>query len=293
MCTVRQTMTPTPDFSAEAKVVADAMRLADFVVVGAGAGLSASAGYDYEGPMFKNAFADFIKKYGITDGYGGGFYPYPTPNEFWAFFSRLIYLYRYTDPPKDTYKLLLMLLEGKDYFVITTNVDHCFQKAGFDKKRLFYTQGDYGLWQCSKPCSDKTYDNREVVARMVKEQKDCAVPQYLLPVCPLCGAPMTTNLRCDDKFAEDDGWREARDRYHAFLDKAAGKNTLFLELGVGYDTPGVIKYPFWRMTAENPSARFISVNIGETFVPGEIADRSLVVKGDIHLLLSEALSPSK
>ena len=281
------------------KALADA----DAVVIGAGAGLSTSAGFVYNGERFEKYFSDFAEKYGFQDMYSGGFYPYSTPEELWAYWSRYIWINRYTDAPKPVYEKLLELVRNQDYFVLTTNVDHCFQKAGFDKKRLFYTQGDYGLWQCSEPCRDKTYDNEETVRKMVGAQgfviaEDGAltlpegvtlkrtVPTELLPHCPVCGKPMTMNLRSDDRFVEDEGWHRAAERYENFLRTRGGK-LLFLELGVGYNTPGIIKYPFWRMTAQHPDAVYACVNYGEAACPKEIKDRAICLEGDIGAILRE------
>ena len=252
----------------------------DAVVIGAGAGLSTSAGFVYSGERFEKYFSDFGKRYGFKDMYSGGFYPYKTPEEMWAYWSRYILINRYTDAPKPVYNELFDLVKDKDYFVITTNVDHCFQKAGFDKKRLFYTQGDYGLFQCSAPCHDKTYENEEIVRRMVEEQKDMRIPTGLIPKCPVCGEPMTMNLRSDDKFVEDEGWHEAAARYENFLRTRTGK-VLFLELGVGYNTPGIIKYPFRQMTAKNPWATYACVNYSEAVCPKEIQDRAICIDADI------------
>ena len=202
---------------------------ADAVVIGAGAGLSASAGFVYDGERFEHHFSDFAQKYGFQDMYSGGFYPYSTQEEFWAYWSRYIFVNRYMDPPKPVYHNLLELVKGKDYFVITTNVDHCFQKAGFDKKRLFYTQGDYGLWQCSEPCHQGTYDNKAVVRQMVEEQRDMRVPSELIPRCPRCGKPMSMNLRADDTFVQDEGWYAAARRYEDFIRRHSGGAVLYLE----------------------------------------------------------------
>ena len=275
----------------------------DAVVIGAGAGLSTSAGFIYKGERFEAVFSDFARKYGFNDMYSGGFYPYETPEEFWAYWSRYIWINRYMDAPKPVYDALLRLVKDKDYFVLTTNVDHCFQKAGFDKNRLFYTQGDYGLFQCSKPCHDKTYENEETVRNLVEAQGFVIgennaltlpggapplmrVPSALLPKCPVCGKPMTMNLRADDKFVEDEGWREAAARYESFLRTRKGKN-LFLELGVGFNTPVIIKYPFWQMTAKNPAATYACVNYGEAFTLEEIKDRSICIDGDIGDVLTK------
>ena len=260
----------------------------DAVVIGAGAGLSTSAGFVYSGERFEKHFSDFEKKYSFHDMYSGGFYPYQTKEEFWAYWSRYIFVNRYTDAPKPVYNELFDLVKDKDYFVITTNVDHCFQKAGFEKKRLFYTQGDYGLFQCSVPCHDKTYENEEIIRRMVEEQKDMRIPAGLLPKCPVCGEPMTMNLRSDDNFVEDEGWHEAAARYENFLRTRTGR-ILFLELGVGYNTPVIIKYPFWQMTAINPDATYACINYGEAVTLDEIADRSICIDGDIGEVIEKLL----
>ena len=269
------------DCSARTEKLRAALDEADAVVIGAGAGLSTSAGFTYDGERFRKYFADFEAKYGFHDMYSGGFYPYASPEEHWAYWSRYILINRYTDAPKPVYENLLRLVKDKDYFVITTNVDHCFQKAGFDKKRLFYTQGDYGLFQCSEPCCRETWDNEAIIRQMVAEQKDMKIPSALVPRCPHCGKPLTMNLRADDSFVEDEGWHAAAERYANFLRTREGQKILFLELGVGYNTPVIIKYPFWQMTAKNPRATYACINRGEAFCPAEIADRAVCIDGDI------------
>ena len=249
----------------------------DAVVIGAGAGLSTAAGFTYTGERFEKYFSDFAAKYGIQDMYSGGFYPFATPEEHWAYWSRYIWVNRYMDAPKPVYKDLLALVRDKDYFVITTNVDHCFQKAGFDKKRLFYTQGDYGLFQCSEPCCQETFDNEAVIREMMERQKDMKIPTELLPVCPHCGKPLTMNLRSDNKFVEDEGWHRAAERYENFLRTREGGRILFLELGVGYNTPVIIKYPFWQMTAKNPSATYACINQGQAMCPREIQQQAICI----------------
>ncbi len=251
------------------------------MVIGAGAGLSAAAGFTYDAERFERHFSDFARKYGIEDMYSGGFYPFPTQEEFWAYWSRYIFINRYQDAPKPVYENLLRLADGKDYFVITTNVDHCFQKAGFDKKRLFYTQGDYGLFQCSEPCCQETFDNEAVIREMVRRQEDMKVPTELLPVCPHCGRPLTMNLRCDDTFVEDEGWHKAAERYENFLRTRAGQNILFLELGVGFNTPAIIKYPFWRMTEKHPAAVYACINQGQAVCPPEIEQQAICLRAGI------------
>ena len=276
----------TGNYSDEIKRLKKAIEEADVVVIGAGAGLSTSAGFTYSGERFEKHFADFGKKYGFKDMYSGGFYPFDTPEEMWAYWSKFIYVNRYMDAPKPVYDHLLEIVKNKDYFVITTNVDHCFQKAGFDKKRLFYTQGDYGLFQCSEPCQNKTYENEEMVRAMVEQQKDMKILTALIPKCPNCGKPLTMNLRSDDKFVEDEGWHEAAARYHDFLNRHDGK-VLFLELGVGYNTPGIIKYPFWQMTAQNPDATYACLNYGEAVCPEDIKKQSICIDGDIGQVIEE------
>jgi len=276
---------------------------ADAVMIGAGAGLSTSAGFIYSGERFEKYFSDFAAKYRFADMYSGGFYPYATQEEFWAYWSRYIWVNRYMDAPKPVYEELFRLVKDKDYFVITTNVDHCFQKAGFDKKRLFYTQGDYGLFQCSEPCHGKTYENEEMIRAMVLSQGwvigennelvlpegaalKMAVPTQLLPVCPVCGKPLTMNLRSDNKFVEDEGWHQAAERYENFLRTRGGK-MLFMELGVGYNTPVIIKYPFWNMTGKNPNAVYTCINYGEAVCPEQIRGQSICIDGDIGKVLAD------
>ena len=282
----------TGNYSDKIERLRDAFDAADAVVIGAGAGLSASAGFVYTGERFEKYFSDFAARYGFQDMYTGGFYPYAAPEEYWAYWSRYIYINRYMDAPKPVYEALLALVRDRDYFVITTNVDHCFQKAGFDKERLFYTQGDYGLFQCSTPCRQETFDNETVIRQMMERQKEMRVPAELLPVCPHCGKPMTMNLRSDNRFVEDEGWHRAAGRYENFLQTRRGQRILFLELGVGYNTPGIIKYPFWHMTAENPQAVYACVNYGEAACPKEIVERSICIDGDIGEVISALLDKS-
>lgn len=286
MCSKTATENFTLACWAEIRRLQVARDRAECVLIGAGAGLSTAAGYTYDGKRFQQLFGDFRQAYGFRDMYSGGFFPYPDPESYWAYWSRYILCNRYTTPPKDTYSGLLRLVQDKDYFVLTTNVDHCFQKAGFDKARLFYTQGDYGLFQCSVPCHSATYDNREVVEQMVERQRDLRIPTDLVPRCPICGAPMTMNLRCDDRFVEDRGWHAAARQYTDYLARHKGKRILLLELGVGDNTPGIIKYPFWRLTRQEKQATFASINVCQSPLPPQIRDQSIVIKADIHSVLS-------
>ena len=291
----------TPDCS-QPEQLKKALHEADAVIIGAGAGLSTSAGFTYAGERFRTYFSDFASKYGFTDMYSGGFYPYPTMEEYWAYWSRYIYINRYQNAPKPVYDTLFRLVQDKDHFVITTNVDHCFQKAGFDKKRLFYTQGDYGLFQCSEPCCQETFDNEALIRQMVEAQGyvlapdgqltvpentilKTHIPSELVPHCPHCGKLLTMNLRSDDSFVEDAGWHAAAERYSEFLRRHEGQKILFLELGVGGNNPVIIKYPFWQMTAKNPNAAYVCINQGQAVCPQEIERQSVCINADIGQVL--------
>ena len=271
---------------------------AESIVIGAGAGLSTSAGFTYSGERFNKYFFDFAREYGISDIYSGGFYPFPDAETRWGWWARHIYFNRYVDAPKPVYKELLSLVKDKDYFVITTNVDHQFQKAGFDKKRLFYIQGDYGLFQSVNPEIRKTYDNEEWVMKAMEAEgfvKDengiftvpedgkisMAIPIELIPTCPDDGSAMTTNLRADYSFVEDDGWHKANEAYNEFIRSHKDAKTLYLELGVGANTPVIIKYPFWQFVKNNENAAYACINYGEAFCPEAIEDRSICIDGDI------------
>ena len=283
----KKMMKYTSDHSAEIDRLKKEIDTADAIVIGVGAGLSTAAGFTYSGERFKKYFSDFEEKYGFHDMYTGGFFPFETPEEMWAYWSRFIYCNRYMDIDNGTYKKLFKIMKDKNYFVITTNVDHQFQKSGFDKSRLFYTQGDYGLFQCSEPCCQKTYDNEEIIKDMIEFQENMRIPTELVPKCPKCGKPMTINLRSDDKFAEDNGWYDASRRYGEFLRNTDGQHILFLELGVGFNTPAIIKFPFWKMTAKNKNSVYACLNYGEAFAPDEIAERSICINSDIHDVLMQ------
>ena len=277
----------TKSCSEQLEQLQTALQDCDSVVIGARAGLSTSAVFIYTGERFEKYFSDFTAKYGIQDMYSGGFYPFATPEEHWAYWSRYIYINRYMDAPKPVYDDLLKLVQDKDYFVVTTNVDHCFQKSGFGKKRLFYTQGDYGLFQCSEPCCQETFENEAMIRAMVTRQENMKIPTELLPVCPHCGKPLTMNLRSDDKFVEDEGWHRAAERYENFLRTREGQKILFLELGVGYNTPVIIKYPFWQMTAKNPNAIYACINQGQAICPPEIKKQSICIDTDIGSVINQ------
>lgn len=286
--------------------LAEEIKGAEAILIGAGAGLSASAGLTYSGERFERYFFDFAEKFGIKDMYSGGFCAFPDKETYWAWWARHIYYNRYIDPPGPVYKQLLKLVIGKDYFIVTTNVDHLFQKSGFDKDRLFYTQGDYGLFQSINSKLGKTYDNESWVMEAMEAQgfvKDgCGmfqvprnrkiamrIPTALLPKCPDDGSDMTVNLRSDDSFVEDDGWRRASAAYADFLRSHEKMHVLCLELGVGGNTPVIIKYPFWQITAANERAIYACINLGEACCPPEIEARSICINADIGKSLDKAL----
>lgn len=278
------------DSSKQVQRLKDEIKLADAILIGAGAGLSTAAGLKYDGRRFYDHFADFAQAYGLQDMYSAGFYPYETLEEYWAYWSRHILLNRYQPEIGTPYHDLLQLVQDKHYFILTTNVDHCFQKAGFDKQHLFYTQGDYGLWQCSKPCCQVTYDNYDTVKQMVKQQKNRKIPSDLIPYCPHCGAPMTMNLRINQNFVQDAGWYHAAAGYQAFLSKYARQHILFLELGVGFHTPSIIKYPFWQMTAQNPNARYACLNAQDCQYPSDIASQTICIQEDLAKTLHDLIA---
>ena len=293
-------------YEEQVRKLKEKMQNAEAIVLGAGSGLSTAAGLTYSGERFQKYFFDFAKKYPIRDIYSGGFFPFESPEEFWAWWSRHIYFNRYIDAPSDVYGNLKKIVGGKDYFVLTTNVDHQFQRAGFEKERLFYTQGDYGLFQSSRPTLAKTYDNQEIVEKMLEAQgfvrdnegifqlpKDkklkMSIPTELIPICPDDGLPMAMNLRVDENFVEDAGWKMATKRYQDFLHSHKGKHVLYWELGVGMNTPVIIKFPFWQYTEENPNAYYACLNLGEAGCSREISERSICLNADIGQVLRDLL----
>lgn len=266
------------------EILKQLINVSDAIVIGAGAGLSAAAGFNYGGEFFKNNFPEMYKL-GYRDMYSAGFHNFLTSEEKRAYWSKQIYYCRYQGAKK-LYQNLFEIVKNKNYFVITTNADHQFQLAGFDKNRLYYTQGDYGLFQCSKPCRDKTYDNEETIMKMVKEQKNNVIPSSLIPKCPICGREMTTNLRIDDKFVQDNGWYKAGERYNQFLNENKEKKILFLELGVGFNTPGIIKIPFIQMTQRFQDAHYVVINKGENYLPKEIKNKTIMINEDINDIIA-------
>lgn len=288
------------------RTLKNVLKDSEAIVVGAGAGLSTSAGLTYSGERFEKYFFDFERKYGITDMYSGGFYPFSDSETRWAWWARHIYFNRYVEPPKPVYRQLFDLLKYKNYFVITTNVDHQFQRSGFDKDRLFYTQGDYGLFQSVNSKIKKTYDNEDWVIKAMKSQGFVRnekgvfdlpknrkilmqIPKEIIPKCPDDDSDVTMNLRADDSFVEDEGWHKASNSYYNFLENNKNEHVLYLELGVGSNTPVIVKYPFWQMASENKDAVYVCINYEEAFCPKEIEDRSICISGDIGQVINEVI----
>ena len=287
MFSKKRTNESTDSYLTKLTAIKEKIGQADAVVIGAGAGLSTAAGFTYSGERFDRYFSDFAANYHFSDMYSGGFYHYDTLEEYWAYWSRYIYVNRYMDAPTDLYDRLLALVKDKDYFVLTTNVDHCFQKAGFDKSRLFYTQGDYGLFQCSKPCHRGTYDNEETVKKMVVSQGYC-IEEGELTVPE--GTQMSMNLRADNTFVQDAGWDAAAKRYEKFMEDHRGQNVVFLELGVGYNTPGIIKYNFWKYAYNWRNAFYVCINKGDAYVPKEIENKTVGVDADLAEVIEKTSS---
>lgn len=274
--------------------IAEKLKEADAVLIGGGAGLSTAAGFEYGGTNFQKYFSYMTEKYGVRDMYSAGFAPFYDLEEFWGYWALAIYLNRYKEGAKPLYKDLLKLVKDKDYFILTTNVDHQFQLAGFDKERLFYTQGDYGLFQSENPSDGKTYDNEEWVRKVLPyiDPVTHKIPSSMIPMTK-DGKRMITNLRCDENFVEDEGWHQACKRYYSFMDKVRNKKVLYLELGVGMNTPVIIKYPFWKYTYQNFHSFYICINKGDAYCPEEIQKRSLCVNADINEVVEGLLAEKK
>ena len=282
-----KTTISTKDYLEKISQLKQKLNNADAIIIGAGAGLSTSAGLEYGGERFNNLFSEYIKRYNLTDMYSSAFYPFKTLEEYWGYWCMHVYHNRYAAKLNSTYNDLYKLVSNKNYFVITTNGDHLFRLNNFPKERLFYTQGDYGVFACSKACHNETYDNKEIILNMVNNLNNLKIPTNLIPRCPKCNAPMTVNLRKDEYFIEDDGWNLAMNRYSKFLNENKNKQVVFLELGVGYNTPSIIKYPFWQMTYKNKNAFFVTVNMNDAICAKEIINKSICIEDDIHKVIAD------
>ncbi|MGN0167405.1 MAG: Sir2 silent information regulator family NAD-dependent deacetylase [Acetatifactor sp.] len=263
---------------------------ADILLIGAGAGASAAAGLTYSGTRFADNFGEFIQKYGtmyMTDMYTAGFYPFPSQEAKWGYWSKHSMINRFLPPALPLYKQLYELVKKKDYFVLTTNVDHQFQKAGFDKNRIFATQGDYGNIQCEKGCHQKTYDAEKLFRRMDRARRNCLIPSDMVPKCPVCGGNMTMHLRCDQYFVEDESWHESARRYRDYLKKIGNQKGVLLELGVGFNTPAIIRFPFEKMVWENRNLSLIRLNLNEAEVPESLGNRAIGIEADMAKVISD------
>ncbi|WP_302273454.1 SIR2 family NAD-dependent protein deacylase [Brachyspira aalborgi] len=261
----------------------------EYILIGAGAGLSTSAGFLYDGKRFEDNFKDYIKKYGFTDMYSAGFYNFPTLEEYWAYFSLNVYINRYDIEENETYLNLYNIVKNKNYFVITTNVDGRFADSKFDKDKIFAVQGDFSLFQCSKPCRQETFYNEKYIREMIKYKKEMKIPTELIPKCPYCGRNMSMNLRVDSTFVQDKNWDKQKSKYENFLKNSYNSKILFLELGVGFNTPSIIKYNFWRMTLNNKKSVYASINLGECYSASDIEGRSICIDADISEVLKKLI----
>lgn len=263
---------------------------ADILLIGAGAGASAAAGLTYGGKRFTDNFGEFIEKYGsmhMTDMYAAGFYPFPTQEAKWGYWSKHSMINRFLPPALPLYTQLYEIARQKDYFVLTTNVDHQFHKAGFQADRIFATQGDYGNIQCEKGCHPEIYDAEDLFRQMDQARRDCLIPSYMVPKCPVCGGNMTMHLRCDQYFVENENWHEAAGRYSGFLERMRGKKGVLLELGVGFNTPAIIRFPFEKMIRENKMLSLIRLNMDEAVVPESFGSRAIGIGGDMAEAVSD------
>lgn len=261
----------------------------EYILIGAGAGLSTSAGFLYDGKRFEDNFKDYIKKYGFTDMYSAGFYNFPTFEEYWAYFSLYVYINRYDIEENETYLNLYNIVKNKNYFVITTNVDGRFADSKFDKDKIFAVQGDFSLFQCSKPCRQETFYNEKYIREMIKYKKEMKIPTELIPKCPYCGENMSMNLRADSTFVQDKNWDKQKLKYENFLKNSNNSKILFLELGVGFNTPSIIKYNFWRMTLNNKKSVYASINLGECYSASDIEEHSICIDADISEVLKKLI----
>lgn len=283
-------------YEEQIKRAANLVKEADAILIGAGAGLSSAAGIVYGGKRFTDNFSEFIKRYGTSymrDMYSAGFYPFKTEEERWGYWAKHAYVNRIEPKGLPLYKEVYEMVREKRHFVLTTNVDHQFWKTGFQDENIFATQGDYGLIQCEKGCHAKTYDAVELFLQMNKARKNCQIPTDMVPKCPVCGGPMAMNLRCDQYFVEDEHWNKAAERYEQFLQNIQGKKVVLLELGVGFNTPGIIRYPFEKMMKENKDWSLIRLNLNEAIVPESFGKRAIGINEDIAKSVHDILMQEK
>lgn len=272
---------------------ADMIQKADYVLMGAGAGLSTAAGAVYGGTWFEKNFKEFKEKYGngpyMQDMYSAGFHPYPDEESFWGYWSKQAILGGIDLDVTPLYKDILKLLKDKRTFCLSTNADGQFRKAGYKEEQIFCTQGDYFHIQCQKACHQRTYNAVKLFKQMDQARKNCQIPTYMVPKCPICGGPMTMNLRCDQYFVQDEAWYQAEKRFGDFLNEAlkSQKKLLLLELGVGFNTPTIIRFPFEKLVKENKQVNLIRLNLNEAVIPESIEQQAVGINKDIKQTIKD------
>ena len=223
-----------------------------------------------------------LQKYGFTDLYSSSFYDFETEEEKWAYFAKHIYFACTGMEGTKLYKNIYEAIKDKEYFVITTNVDDQFYKSGFDKNKIFRVQGSYRYIQCSKACHDKLYDDTEMVKDMIKAtDKELKIPSSLVPICPVCFEYMEPNLRKDEYFVEDENWHKQSMAYRDFLERNKDKKLLLLEFGVGFNTPGIIRYPFEKLTKVHEKWKLVRFN-KELKCFADLKDRFVGITQDLN-----------
>ena len=264
-----------------------AIKQADYIIIGAGSGLSTAAGLLYNGEKFEKDFKEFIEKYHFDNLYSASFYEFKTQEEKWAFFAKMIKLNRYNKKPLKLYQELYEIVRNKEYFVLSTNVDGQFYNSGFDKEKVFEVQGDYEYLQCENACNNKLYNNEKLVERWLRNTKDCKIPSNLVMKCPVCGGNMDMNLRKDANFVQDENWYKASNNYKKFLDRIKNKNMVLLEIGVGFNTPGIIRFPFEQMTANNEQTTLIRINKDYPLPMLEIKSKTISFDEDTNKIIED------
>ena len=264
-----------------------AIKQADYIIIGAGSGLSTAAGLLYSGEKFEKDFKEFIEKYHLDNLYSASFYEFKTQEEKWAFFAKMIKLNRYNEKTLKLYQELYEIVKNKEYFVLSTNVDGQFYNSGFDKDKVFEVQGDYSYLQCENACHNKLYNNKELVEKWLRNTKNCKIPSDLVMKCPVCGGNMDMNLRKDANFVQDENWYRQSEKYEDFLSRSKGKNVVLLEIGVGFNTPGIIRFSFEQMTANIEKTTLIRINKDYPNPMLEIENKTISFDEDTNKIIED------
>lgn len=275
------------EYSSRILQAKQAIKQADYIIIGAGSGLSTAAGLLYSGEKFEKDFREFIEKYHFDNLYSASFYEFKTQEEKWAFFAKMIKLNRYNEKPLKLYQELYEIVKNKEYFVLSTNVDGQFYNSGFDKDKIFEVQGDYSYLQCENACHNKLYNNKELVEKWLRNTKNCKIPSDLVMKCPVCGGNMDMNLRKDANFVQDKNWYRQSEKYEDFLSRSKGKNVVLLEIGVGFNTPGIIRFPFERMTAISEKTTLIRINKDYPNPMLEIKNKTISFDEDTNKIIED------